>query len=480
MKKILLFLLLPITLRASAQQKTSARHWQDTVNAIETILARYHAQNPGCELAISRNGHVIFSKAWGMADLEHHVRLTTTSITEAGSVSKQFTAAAILLLEQQGKLSLDDDVAKYIPELPEYGRPIPLRYLMHHTSGIRDWGAIAAIAGWPRTTRTYNNNDALDIIAHQQELNFTPNDDFGYSNSNYNLFAIIVERVSGMSLAEFTRKYIFIPAGMTHTGWRDDHKRVVPNRAIAYDLTGGVYETNMPNEDVYGNGGLLTTAEDLLKWNAWYQGGHFGNPSLLPRQLQIDTFNNGQPIGYAAGLFIAKKHDLDYVSHDGATASYRARLASYPALHLSIAWLSNTSAFDGAVNVAVQVEDLFLPKIQVVATKITNDDDHVFHAVIMPKDSTVQTYIRSYVGRYYSEEAQTTFDVQLKFGQLYLYRSPQTLIPMNPSKKDVFVTVGPGFGGEPGEVRFVPEKDGTYRRMLISISRSNNVVFNRL
>jgi len=363
MKKILFFLLLPITFSTSAQQTTQqkAQHWQDTVHAIETILARYHPQNPGCELAISRNGHVIFSKAWGMADLEHHVRLTTTSITEAGSVSKQFTAAAILLLEQQGKLSLDDDVAKYIPELPEYGKPIPLRYLMHHTSGIRDWGAIAAIAGWPRTTKTYNNNDALDIIAHQQELNFIPNTDFGYSNSNYNLFAIIVERVSGMSLAEFTRKYIFIPAGMTHTSWRDDHKRVVPNRAIAYDLTGGIYETNMPNEDVYGNGGLLATAEDLLKWNAWYQDGHFGNPSLLPNQLHVDTFNNGRPINYTAGLFISKKHDLDYVSHDGATASYRSKLASYPSLHLSFAWLSNTSAFDGAANVEGQIEDLFFP-----------------------------------------------------------------------------------------------------------------------
>jgi len=121
----------------------------DTVRDIDALFERYRPEAPGCELAISRNGQVIYSKAWGMADMEHHVPMTTTSISEAGSVSKQFTAAAILLLEQQGKLSLDDDVHKYIPELPDYGRPILLRYMMHHSSGLRDWGSIAAIAGWP-------------------------------------------------------------------------------------------------------------------------------------------------------------------------------------------------------------------------------------------------------------------------------------------------------------------------------------------
>lgn len=466
MKKILFLLLLPLAL------STSAQHWQDTAKAIETLLARYHAKDPGCELAISRNGHILFSKAWGIADLEHHVPMTTTSITEAGSVSKQFTAAAILLLEQQGKLSLDDDVAKYIPELPEYGQAIPLRYLMHHSSGLRDWGAIAAIAGWPRTTRTYNNYDALDIIAHQHELNFTPNETFGYSNSNYNILAIIVERVSGLSLADFTRQYIFLPAGMTHTSWRNDHKRVVPNRAIAYARNNKVYETDMPNEDAYGNGGLLTTAEDLLKWNAWYLGGHFGSPSLLPKQLAIDNFSNGQPNTYGAGLFLGKKHEKDYISHDGATASYRAKLISYPEMHLSIAWLSNTSAFDTVANVASQVEDLFFPREK--RTTATEDVPHP-----PPTYSPTEAELRSYIGSYSSEEAQTTFTVQLKAGHLYLYRSPQTLIPLTPVRPHRFITPDAGFGGQPGRVDFVPGNDGVIRQMLISVSRANELVFNR-
>jgi len=480
MKKIFLFLPLSIALTTAA----TAQSWQDTAKAIESLLQRYKPDIPGCELAISRNGHIIFSKAWGQADLEHHIPMTTTSITEAGSVSKQFTAAAILLLEQQGKLSLDDDVAKYIPELPEYGKTIKLRYMMHHSSGLRDWGAVAAIAGWPRTTKTYNNYDALDIISHQTHLNFNPNETFGYCNSNYNLFAIIVERVSGMSLAEFTKKYIFIPAGMTHTSWRDDHKRIVPDRAIAYALGSGsgenktgenkpVYETNMPNEDAYGNGGLLTTAEDLLKWTQWYQSGHFGNPSLLPKQLALDTFNNGGTNYYGAGLFISKKNFLDYISHDGATASYRARLASYPGLGLSIAWLSNTSAFDTATNVALQVEDLFLHAPKKKTTKRSPAGPDTAYA---PSDVKMQTYI----GNYYSDEAQAGFTVQIKDGHLYLYRSPQTLIPLVPVSPGKFNAGDPGFGGEDGKVHFVTGKDGVVNQMLISVSRANNVIFNKL
>ena len=340
----------------------TSQTWQDTVLQIEKIFARYKPGSPGAQLAISRNGTVIFSKAWGMADMEHNVPLTTNSISEAGSVSKQFTAAAILLLEQQGKLSLDDDVRKYVTELPDYGHTITLRQMMQHKSGLKDWGAIASIAGWPRSTKTYNNNDALYIISNQKTLNHKPGDEYLYSNSNYNLFAIIVQRVSGMSLAEFTRKNIFEPAGMKNTQWRDNYKRIVPNRAIAYSKSGGTYQTNMPNEYVYGNGGLLTTAEDLLIWCNYYLNGKFGSPSLLEKQIATSPFNNGVMHRYAAGLFTGTFRGWKFYSHDGATASYRANLETYPELGLSVAWLSNTSEFDNdTINVAEIVPDLFVP-----------------------------------------------------------------------------------------------------------------------
>jgi CubicO group peptidase (beta-lactamase class C family) len=188
---------------------SSAQSWQDTISLIEKAFERYKPGNPGGQLAIARNGQIIFSRSWGMADMEHGAVLTNESVIEAGSVSKQFTAAAILLLEQQGKLSLNDDVRKYVPELPVYESPIILRQMMQHTSGLKDWGSIADISGWSRSTKTYSNDDALYIITRQKTLNYKPGDEYLYSNSNYNLFAIIVERVSGISLAELPA-YIFL------------------------------------------------------------------------------------------------------------------------------------------------------------------------------------------------------------------------------------------------------------------------------
>lgn len=357
MKKILLSLqLLAVTPGLHAQS------WQDTVSRIEQLFVRYTANTPGAQLAISRHGQVLFSKAWGMADLEHNIPLSVTSPTEAGSVSKQFTAAAILLLEQQGKLSQDDDIRKYVPELPDYGKVITIRHLLHHTSGVKDWGSIMELANWPRGSRAYTNEYALYVISLQKSLNNEPGGEYIYSNSNFNLQAIIVQRVSNLSLADFTRQYIFEPAGMTHTEWRNNYKKIVKDRAIAYNRYMQGFLTNMPNENAYGNGGLLTTAEDLLTWNNYYLNGRFGTPSLLPKQLETRKLNNGVVNNYAAGLVTDSVDGWQAIAHSGATASYRANLEYFPEVGLSIAWLSNTSAFDGdKLNVVSAVRQLFLP-----------------------------------------------------------------------------------------------------------------------
>jgi len=403
-----------------------SQSWQDTVLRIEKIFERYKPNNPGAELAIGRNGVVIFSKAWGMADLEHNVPLTTESITEAGSVSKQFTAAAILLLEQQGKLSLDDNVRKYIPEMPDYGYPITLRQMMQHKSGLKDWGAVVSIAGWPRSTKTYNNDDALYVISNQKTLNYKPGDEYLYSNSNYNLFAIIVERVSGMNLAEFTKKNIFEPAGMKHTQWRDNFKRIVPNRAIAYSKNAMGYQTNMPNEYVYGNGGLLTTAEDLLIWNNYYLNGKLGTPSLLAKQLTTNRLNNGTMHGYAAGLFIDSARGWKIISHDGATASYRANLEHFPELGLSFAWLSNTSEFDNDTrNVAEEVRNLFI-----------NDKQENMQKAAPSSFAVLKEKLNSYTGWYRNPRSGGGAKLYLQNDKLYGTQVGQLM----PVAENVFIT----------------------------------------
>ncbi|PZR26334.1 MAG: serine hydrolase [Citrobacter freundii] len=357
MRHLILFLAAIIPLSSTAQK--------DTISPkIEKIFAQYTAKEPGCQLSISYKGKLIFSKAWGMANLETGTPLTMNSVIEAGSVSKQFTAAAILLLEQQGKLSLEDDIRKYLPEIPDYGTLIKIKHLIHHTSGLKDWGTIAALTGFGRGSKSFRNEDALEIIAQQRTLNNVPGAEFIYSNSNYNLLAIIVQRVSGKSLADFTKEYIFTPAGMTRTQWRDNFRRVVPNRAVAYYKTGQGYESDMFYEDAYGNGGLLTTSEDLLKWNTFYLSGKFGQPSLLQKQITKDTLNDQRLNQYAAGLFIQTSKGKKVITHDGATGSYRCDLTYFPELDLSIAWLSNSSRFDTASrSIAGQVQDIFVPAV---------------------------------------------------------------------------------------------------------------------
>jgi CubicO group peptidase (beta-lactamase class C family) len=400
-------------------QSASAQTWQDTVNIISHLFDRYKPDNPGCQLAISRNGKIVFSKAWGLADIERHVPYTTETVTEAGSITKQFTAAAILLLQQQGKLSLDDDVRKYVPELPNYGPVIRLRHLLHHTSGIREWSELEAITGWPRTTKAYTNEDVLHTLCRQQQLNNIPGTEFIYSNSNYLLLTIIVERVSGMSLPDFTKQYIFKPAGMTHTSWRDDFKKVVPDRGVAYLKRNGIYKINMPNESVYGPGGLLTTTEDLLKWTNFFIDNKLGSPGLLAKQIALDPLPGGAEAHYAAGLFIGKFKGYDIISHTGQTAGYVGVVESLPALKLSVAWLSNVTEFKDSLFVGVTaIDNLFI--------KSTSSE---LPAKTPASVTLAPAKIKKYAGWYRNTKTNHGINITLMRDTLWLNNAP--LIPIN-------------------------------------------------
>ena len=414
MKKYFLLLLITCCQIAAGQSS------QDTVKLIDDIMNKYKPENPGAELAISRNGQLIYSAARGMADLEHQAPLTKSSKTEAGSVSKQFTAAAILLLEQQGKLSTDDDIRKYLPEIPDYGHTIRIYHLLHHTSGLKDWGSVIALSGWPRGTRAYTNDDALQIIARQKTLNNIPGDEYIYSNSNYTCLTMIVKRVSGMSHAAFTKKYLFEPAGMKNTEWRDDYTRVVPGRAIAYSKENKIFVTTMPNEDTYGHGGLLTTAEDLLLWNDYYQTGKFGSPPLFPLQIKVRSLNNGNKNNYAAGLNVDSINGRRAISHTGATAGYRAQLEYFPDLGLSFAWLSNVADTETSRTPEL-VRNIFVKNPKPATT---NTDVKI--------DSTISwKNFSSYAGAYKSEEWGTGFTLYTKGNGLYMTPDAGPLQPVN-------------------------------------------------
>ncbi|HUB90672.1 MAG TPA: serine hydrolase domain-containing protein [Dyella sp.] len=365
MKMLMLALALTLATGSVVAEDTSAAR----IDAVFAPAAT--ADAPGCAVGVQLGNAPPMRRAYGMADLEHAVPISVDTVFEAGSVSKQFTAAAALILVGEGRLSLADDIRKYLPELPDYGHPITIAELLGHTSGLRDWGDIEAIAGWPRTERVYDMADVLQITARQRALNFTPGTAWSYTNTGFNLLALIVQRVSGTSFVDFTREHLFAPLGMTHTQWRDDFRRVVRNRAIAYHrVSAGVYEQMMPFEDTYGHAALLTTVGDLLRWNEALNEGRLG--AFVTKAMQTRTLlSNGQPTVYARGLFLRYYHGMREISHDGATAGYRAWLGRYPEQHLSMAILCNA---DDAIpsNYAHALADAYLPGAKPEATIYTS------------------------------------------------------------------------------------------------------------
>jgi CubicO group peptidase (beta-lactamase class C family) len=356
-----LLVLIALAIPVAAQTAGPLDPPKDAAERVRKIFASYdHTDTPGCTVGVSVAGTEVFRGAWGMADLEQHVALTPSSLLESGSIAKQFTAAAVLLLAERGKLALSDPVRKYIPELPDYGTPITLEQLIHHTSGLRDWGQVAAIGGWPRTTRAYSNAWVLDITARQKALNYKPGDAWSYTNTGYNLLAIVVQRVSGQSLADFTRDNIFVPLGMKHTTWRDNFQRIVPDRAIAYDQTSDGLRQLMPFENTYGHGGLLTTVDDLLLWNNRFAKSAIGDASFLQTELEPARLSDGRALFYAAGLFLSEHNGLREISHSGATAGYSTWLGYYPGQQLSVALLCNRSDVF-TTGLGHQVADVYLP-----------------------------------------------------------------------------------------------------------------------
>ncbi len=339
MKKSLTFLLLS-TLGSSlfAQQQLDEK----AVAYIDSALSRFNDTVPGAIVHVVHKGNKVYHKAYGLADLELGVKLTPTSVFEAASVSKQFTATAVLMLVEEGKLGLEDDVRKYIPELPDYGKTITIAQLLTHTSGLRDWRNVGYVTDVVNQHFVYGDGDALNVIFRQRGLNFPSGTKYSYSNSNYDLLALIVERVSGQKFVEFSTKRMLIPIGMTNSTWRNDYRRIIKNRAKSYLGVKGNFISQMPLDNTNGAAGLLTTTEDLQKWMAWWRDGKYSK-SLEKLRLQPFTLENGTKTSYAlGGVHVYEKPGSRLITHGGLLAGYRAISSYYPDIDLSITFLSNT------------------------------------------------------------------------------------------------------------------------------------------
>jgi CubicO group peptidase (beta-lactamase class C family) len=414
-----------------AQTATS----QAPAAAVDAAFARWNASSPGCAVGVGANGRIVLERAYGMADLERDVPNKPDTIFEAGSVSKQLTAAAVLLLARDGKLSLDDPVRKHVPELPAYPEgAITIRHMLTHTSGLRDWGAVAGIAGWPRGRRVHTHGHVLDIVSRQKGLNFTPGTNWSYSNTGYNLAAIIVARVSGQSFADFSRERIFKPLGMTRTSWRDDYTRIVKQRAIAYAPSTDGYHEDMPFENVHGNGGLLTTVGDLLRWTENFASPKVGDTSFVTEQQTPGTFTDGRPLDYAMGLYVRTYRGVREVSHSGSTAGYRAFLVRYPDQRLSVAVLCNAGSAN-PTQYAHAVAEAYLGSALSAPAPAAAGGGRGAQA---PAFTPAETDVNAYVGRYRSDEAEAELVVALEGGELVVKRRPDTVLRMRPVARDVF------------------------------------------
>jgi CubicO group peptidase (beta-lactamase class C family) len=420
-----LILAVLVATNAAAQPAASEK-------AVDNLFSRWKSTTPGCAVGVAVRGKPVLMKAYGMADLEHNVPNTPDTVFESGSVAKQFTAMAIMLLVQDGRLSLDDEVRKHVPELPDYGVPLTIRHMLTHTSGLRDWGSLASIAGAPRTTREYTHAHVLDIVSRQKSLNFPPGTQWSYSNTGFNLAAVIVDRVSGTTFADFSRRRIFEPLGMTSTHWRDDHRRIVKNRAIAYSTAAVGYEIEMPFENVHGNGGLLTTVGDLLKWNENFVTPVVGDAALLAQMSTPGKYSDGRDLDYGLGLYIRPLDGVRNVYHSGSTAGYRAHLNRFPESHTSVAVLCNAS--DGeASRAANDVSRLYLGKrrsgiVGGIVGGISRSESWPVPA---------QT-LSEFLGDYWNDEAETKLTALIDKQRLVLRRRPGTLISLEPVGKDTF------------------------------------------
>ena len=325
---------------------------QDKQGEIDKIFSWTKPDAPGCAVAVNHQGKLVINKAYGSADLERDVPITPNTGFDAASVSKQFVSAAVLLLVEDGKLSLTEDIRKYIPPLPDYGHKITLDHLMTHTSGIRDWTGILPL--------TAGNEDALTITLRQRGLNFSPGEQFSYSNSGFVLLKEIVARVSGMSFDDFTRTRLFERLGMKNTAYRTDLREVIKNRALAYDKGPNGWKMAIKFDNVRGGqGGLISTPGDLLIWNDALTNGRLG--AFVTEKLHEQAkLNSGRKVGYSRGLIIETYRGTKEIWHSGGAGGYSTYLGRYPEHSLSIAIQCNTDAMSSTA-FARRIVDLYLP-----------------------------------------------------------------------------------------------------------------------
>ena len=445
--------LLPVLLAlaaASASPQVSPAEAKAKVDAIFRDVDR--SDSPGCALGVYRDGQIAYARGYGMANLELSVGNTPETVFDIGSVSKQFTAMAIHLLAREGKLSLDDDIRKWVPEIPSYGRTVTLRHLLHHTGGLRDYIELMSLQGMVEEDLS-PESDVLKIMALQKAPNFAPGEDYLYCNTGYNLLALVVEKASGQSLRDFSEQRIFAPLGMRHTQVADSHTRIVPNRATGYQKEGAGYGIEMSDWEQTGDGAVLTTVEDLARWNQNFFEPKVGDAKLIADMQVVGVLNSGKKITYASALVIGTYRGLPTVSHSGSWVGYRAQLLRFPQQKLAVACLCNDGGASNPTRLSQKVAEVYLGSLM---TPEGAAPPARGAAAPAPKYSASAADLQKLAGAYLSQETGRLFRVT-GAGKGLVAESGSEKLTLAPAAAGLFRVEG---SRDDAEVRFAPVAGG--------------------
>lgn len=426
--------------------------------------------SPGAAVAVVQNGAIVYEHGYGLANLEYDIPITPSTVFHVASVSKQFTAMCILLLEKQGRLSIDDDVHKYLPELADFGAKITLHNLLNHTSGLRDQWEMLGMAGW-RIDDVITQRQILDMVFHQKELNFQPGAELLYCNTGFTLLAEIVRRVSGRTLREFAHDEIFQPLGMEHTHFHDDHEMVVKNRAYSYKPDASErFKLAALNYANMGATSLFTTVEDLAKWAHNFEQPRVGDAALIARMETPGVLNDGKKLDYACGIALGKYRGLSMVQHSGADAGYRSEILMFPDEKLAVIVLANLANVP-AFPMSQKVADLYLGDRAGRPDPPQRRRPNPF--VPHPLDAE---HLREFTGDYSSSELGTTYTLVERQGRLIATHFRHEEIPLEHGSGDDFRGNRWFFG----TVHFTRGLDGRISGLLLSSGRVRNLRFERV
>lgn len=409
----------------------------DDIPAIDALFAAHDGPGlPGCALAVGQDGEPIYTRGYGYANLDYDLPITPQTVFDVASVTKQFNAASITMLHLEGKLSLDDDIRLWLPELPAFETPITLQHMMYHTSGLRDYLNLFPLAGrgdyYP-----ISHEQIRDMMSRQRAPIFPAGERYAYSNTAYMLLAQVVERAGGQSLGEITEERIFAPLDMDGTVMYDDFEMVIPNRATGYDRDddGQVFITHNYNFDVVGDGQLYTTVEDLLKWDDFLHG--TDKPDIHEFMLTEGHLNNGEPTGYAQGLRLRDYRGLQTVGHSGSSWGFRTELVRFVEPGLSIAVACN-SDYARPGDLAKQVADhLLADQLGPVPDDAAADDESPDGA---PAEALVLTVVEldEFAGEYFSVELDATYRFSPGDGKLRVRIEQEPLLDVIAVAEDRF------------------------------------------